>query len=652
MARSLSRAELDLSLPASDVLRLLDALKDPPGAPVEEILNDLAGTLPADIAAALNKKSHALWAQLSHWRRRGHELSALFSSARELAQLRDADVLLHRLVERAHEFMDVDIMCLSEFQKENGELLIRSSFGSISEEFRRLRIPPGFGIASKVAQTRYPQWTSTYQTYTGVPHDSGIDIAVDLEGITSLLGVPLVAGEEVLGVLSAANRSERTFDPEEISLLSAFADHAAVILQTAQLLENAHKATQEAEETTGVLETHITDMTRADMVHETLTEVVLEGGQIESVVDTLSSALHRPVMALDKSLKPLCYTPEGWLYGATPSLGADDKVREAVEHSRTSGHCVPLRGEPQGLEVVVAVAARGSLLGALLVGSGELSLNNPDLRIVERAAQSSAFIIVQEEAVAAAAERVRGELVSDILRGGPTDWQQLHIRARSRDVDLYALNSVVVTTVQSEYHRLASETLQGSLGGALTGRCENLFVILAPNEDPMETAQVAYNSLQNLQSAPLLSIAGPNADSISGLAVSFRTAQRTVRLLEGLDIHEGTVNAQAFTPYLALFGEDRADLHAFIHATIGPVLDWDDRRGTELFKTLHAFTEAQASPSQTARRLHIHVNTATQRLSRIGELLGPDWRHQEKLFRITMATRLKALLRSTHAIAA
>ena len=37
----------------------------------------------------------------------------------------------------------------------------------------------------------------------------------------------------------AANRVEHSFSPEEISLLSAFADHAAVVLQTARLLATA-----------------------------------------------------------------------------------------------------------------------------------------------------------------------------------------------------------------------------------------------------------------------------------------------------------------------------------------------------------------------------------------------------------------------------
>ncbi|WP_198284406.1 GAF domain-containing protein [Saccharomonospora xinjiangensis] len=46
---------------------------------------------------------------------------------------------------------------------------------------------------------------------TQAPHHSDIDAAVAAEGLVSILGVPLLAGDEVLGALFAANRIPHTF---------------------------------------------------------------------------------------------------------------------------------------------------------------------------------------------------------------------------------------------------------------------------------------------------------------------------------------------------------------------------------------------------------------------------------------------------------
>src|SRR5690606_4171712 len=256
-----------------------------------------------------------LRANSDRWRRRGRELTALFSSARELVQLRDVDELLNRLVERAHDLMGTDVTYLSEFDPDTRELRVRTTLGSISSAFHGLRVPPGVGLASQVVEERRPCWTSRYATLTQVPHDSTIDAAVKAEGLVSLLGVPLLADDEVLGVLFAANRFEHAFSPEEISLLTAFADHAAVVLQTARLLARARDAADQARQAYGELSRHVEAVERSSEVHNELTNLILQGGEAPDVAAALGRALRCHVKLLD----------------------ADDigePLREAVDHSR------------------------------------------------------------------------------------------------------------------------------------------------------------------------------------------------------------------------------------------------------------------------------------------------------------------------------
>ncbi|MBB3049942.1 GAF domain-containing protein [Prauserella isguenensis] len=632
----------DSTLSVSDVLELLDAVVAESDAP--DVPTTVGTGLAADEVAAIEGRVRDVRASLARWRRRGQELSALFSSAHELAELRDTDALLDRLVERAHDLLGTDVTYLSEFHEGNDELRVRSTSGAVDSSFRELRVPPGMGLASRVVQTRSPQWTSTYQQNDDIPHEPGIDAAVAAEGLVALLGVPMIAGDRVLGVLFAANRSGHSFAPDEVALLSAFANHAAVVLQTTSLLEQARLAAHEADRARAVLAENVTAMERASAVHEDLTAVVLKGGSAQGLADTLSDALNRAVTILDRDRVPVAQAPgseAGLLHGGdVPST----RVRRAVEESRPSGRCVFVEGAPTEPEVVVAVVAGDVFLGAVLVGHGELELGAVEQRTIERTAQIAALVAVQQDAVAEAEDRVRGELVSDILRGDGMQRRDLARRARARDVWLDELCTVVVVAVPAEARRAVAVAVRRSGPAALVGERDGVLAVLSPGSEPNDVAREVWAVARRAVESPVLAVAGPPAPSPAELGASFETARRCAQLLQHRAVPEGAVDAQAYEPYLAVFGSGSRDLSRFIDSVIGPVLRWDAERGTELFATLAAFADSHASPTRTARALHVHINTVTQRLERITALLGDDWREPEPLFRVSLAARMHALV--------
>jgi DNA-binding PucR family transcriptional regulator len=73
------------------------------------------------------------------------------------------------------------------------------------------------------------------------------------------------------------------------------------------------------------------------------------------------------------------------------------------------------------------------------------------------------------------------------------------------------------------------------------------------------------------------------------------------------------------------------------------VLDYDQRRGTALVATLEAYFGCGGSLSRAAEVLHVHVNTVTQRLERVTNLLGPDWQKPERALEVQLALRLHRL---------
>lgn len=604
------------TIPVDVVIGLLQAASAEQDADVDGLLADV----PEVHTARLGYEVRRLRARADRWRRRGQELAALFSSARELAQLRDVDELLGRLVERAHDLVGTDVTYLSEFDATSRELRVRTTLGTIAPSFLGLRVPPGIGLASQVVAERRPHWTSKYAAMTEAPHDSAIDAAVAAEGLVSLLGVPLLAGDEVIGVLFAANRVEHAFSPEEISLLSAFADHAAIVLQTARLLARTQDLADEAQRAYGELARHVEAMERASEVHTDLTTLVLEGGEEHDVATALGRALRCRVTLLH---------PEE----------LDGPVADAVDRSRRSGQCAPAGAGAYA----VAVLAGPALLGALLLEEGEVAFGPVERRTAERAAQITALLNLKQDSLIEAEQRVRGDLVADLLSEEEDRRIDITTRARARGIQLHELRSVVVVSVAAELRREAVRALRRTAG--LVGEHTDRVVALTADTDPVAASEFVHATVSRTVRAPVLAVGAGFADG-DDLRAQVSAASACVRILPALGLTDTAVTADEYLPYTALFGPGEARVRAYLRRVLGPVLTWDAEHAGKLLPTLAAYLGNRMSPVATARALHVHKNTVLQRLERATELLGEDWQEPDRLFRITVAVRLADLTNS------
>lgn len=73
------------------------------------------------------------------------------------------------------------------------------------------------------------------------------------------------------------------------------------------------------------------------------------------------------------------------------------------------------------------------------------------------------------------------------------------------------------------------------------------------------------------------------------------------------------------------------------------MLDYDERRGTDLIGTLRAYFACGGNLTRAKDQLHVHVNTVVQRLDRIASLLGEDWHSPERALELQLALRLHRL---------
>jgi signal transduction histidine kinase len=130
----------------------------------------------------------------------------------------------------------------------------------------------------------------------------------------SFLGVPLRRGAEILGTLEVVTKEERGFSAEEQAVMSAFADQAAVAIDNARLLEEAHARVSEVVDANRRLEelNRLRQQYLRNVSHEFRTPLTVikgytefllegppEGESLEDVLRVMSESCDRLIEMVD-----------------------------------------------------------------------------------------------------------------------------------------------------------------------------------------------------------------------------------------------------------------------------------------------------------------------------------------------------------------
>ncbi|QWZ08221.1 helix-turn-helix domain-containing protein [Nocardioides panacis] len=562
--------------------------------------------------------------QMERQRQREAEMSALYETANDLTAIRDVDAILAAIVRRARSLLHADMTYLSLNDETDGASYMKVTEGALTPEFRRLRLPLGTGLLGLVAQTGEPYFTEDYQNDERFLHREFIDSAVDGENIRAILGVPLTVEGTVIGALLAVHRQVRRFPPREVSLLMSFAAHAAVALENARLFEKLDTANQQVR-----AQAHAVEV--AASAHDKLTDVLLHGGGVGDVADVVADVLHGSVVVLDT---------EG--HRLAGESGSVDDLDDAIGEARASGRSVRV-SRPGGPSYVAVALAGSEHLGTLLLHGlpGELGL--ADRRTLERGALVTALVLLFSRSVAEAEERVRGELLNDLLERRDLDEARLVERARRQHAELEGPTVVAVAAVEGlDRHRAAqvAARLGGELQG-LAGEHDGRVVLVAPApEDARAVGRQLCERVQGAGGSCTVGVAiatgGP-----AEVAAAYGEARRCLDTLVTLGRTGEVSDPAGLGLARLLLGQNGPEeLDAFIETLVGPVLAYDARRGTELVGTLEAWFAAGSRPAETAKRLHVHPNTVAQRLDRVSTLLGEDWRDPARGLDVQLALRL------------
>lgn len=557
-------------------------------------------------------------------RRRAQELTALFETAGDLAALKDVDAVLQAIVARVRSLLGSDVSYLTLNDDEAGDTYMRVTNGIVAQEFKDCRMNFGEGLGGLVAETATPFWTDDYVNDSRFQHTDKIQDVVSVEGLTAILAVPLRLGQQVLGVLYAANRSPRAFSRDDVNLLLSLAAHAAIAIDSARLLTETQSALEDLKSTSMLLQRRTTAAETAEDAHDRLADIVVKGGDADDVVREIQEVVGGEISVLDADGTVLAAAASSdehrWAYAK--ALRASTENRTVLTDELCAAPVQVGTGEP-----------------FVLLRTGGGRAEDVVRRILERAATVTALLLVVRRTVADTEARLRGDLLAELV-SGETPSEGLYDRARRLGVDLDRPHAVVVAEpVERADRALRAAEHLAAVEHGLTTLLEHRLVVLLPDRDPQEAGVLVARTLGAGDST--VGSAGP-ARVPDEVAVHHLEATRCVDALLALGRRGDTATTRDLG-FVGLLLGGGGGVDGFVTDRLGPVLDYDARRSTDLAATLHEWFAQGQHLGRTAKALQVHPNTVTQRLDRVAQLFDDDWQQPEARLELQLALRLARL---------
>jgi len=256
-----------------------------------------------------------------------------------------------------------------------------------------------------------------------------------------------------------------------------------------------------------------------------------------------------------------------------------------------------------------------------------------------------------EEQLAATGERIRRDLLEDLIAGVPLATGPRLDAARTAGLTP-SVHCVVVSAMPAEpcedEHMLrgAAASLTRAAGTPVTPLAVlrhgeiDLVVPVRGEGAAVAVEERMTRSQQRLATGGLALSIGISTEvsGIDQIANAYRESESARRALEGQPGVMALAGMSAFE-YLTL-GSD-ATASRLIPPAIGQFVAEDADQGGALIQTLREYVSCDLNARRTAEQLHIHVNTCHYRLGRIAERTGCDLHRVTDLIEILIAARLR-----------
>ena len=387
-------------------------------------------------------------------------------------------------------------------------------------------------------------------------------------------------------------------------------------------------------------------LARVDALHTGLTEIVLEGGNLDGIAEEVARVLDIGVLFTSTD-------------GRERASAMPEELRERLAAHDLVDPTGRLRVERIGAGVpvgpgeirILRVAAGGTDLARLVCLRPSEAISSDDVHALERAAAVAALLMTREQAVTAVENKYQGDFLRDLFLRRAGDERYVSEHAETFGWDLRRPVVVVVaeldppTPEEEQVSQAVRRSWQERFSAAWRQVSRNLdreipsvdfsseVVTLLPfvesDDEPVAGNGIVRRAVTAVQGdrgggrRPFSVGVSRAAYLLDELPEAYAQARRAVEVGR-------RVNGPASTTFFDQLGlhrlialiPDAAELRAFTHDVLGPLAE-PTPEAADLRETLQMLLDTNFNVAEAARLQFFHYNTMRYRVSKLERLLGP-----------------------------
>ena len=381
-------------------------------------------------------------------------------------------------------------------------------------------------------------------------------------------------------------------------------------------------------------------LARVDALHTALTQLVLEGGDLERIAAEVARVLGIGILFTSTDGREVA------------AGGMSDDLRASLRSGHLldpTGRVRVERGSLDGLALgagemrVLRVVAGGADLGRVVCVRTSAPIDADDVHALERVATVAALLITREQAVSAVEDKYRGDFLRDVFlgRAGGPAYVVEHATAFGWDLErpVHVVCAELDPAAPGEesssrdQHRQWQERFSRAwhqvtrdLGpGIPTADFSSEVVSLLPvtGEDLVARAVTGIAGDRGGGRRPFSVGVSRVAATFAELPVAYGQARRAVEI--GRRVHgprSTTHFDQLGVHRLLALVPDGAEVRSFARDVLGPLAGTTEE-AADLRATLQVLLDTNFNVAEAARLQFFHYNTMRYRVGKLERLLGP-----------------------------
>lgn len=415
---------------------------------------------------------------------------------------------------------------------------------------------------------------------------------------------------------------------------------------------------------------------RIEKVHEQFMAVMLEGNGIEEVTQVIHDNIKNPVI-INLDISNQMYEKLGDL---------DDKLRyEFLEDIREFYDPNNGRSKLKKLDedkviidgkfvnrMIMPIVLKDNVYGHIFTWSTNTPLGGFDLSIIESAATTIALAVLQELSVKEVEIRYRSEFFEDLISPDAKRKRKALERAHFFNLNPNEYYVIEVMSFKLKFEdenddEFLFEYVQDHVSNMVTiiediMRYLNLRGIVATKLNGVqvllgfEDKSVIVDRLKNFNNRVIEALnekfnnmdvkigIGRVYKGLDNVNKSFADAVKTIRTGKAI-IDKDVITFDELGIFKILCQDFLTEeLEDFYNTTLKPLVDYDNKKSTELVKTLKAYFEYNGNLTRMSEKLYTHYNTILYRINRINEITGMNLDDPNDRLNLEIALKISELL--------